>query len=77
MVTEMLKFFPAGMSAKTLAHYGQVCASRRFMKPDLGTPEDNREAYGDERPPSYDLRRCAVPVALFAGDMDSFTNEQV
>lgn len=45
--------------------YGRDCSRQR---PEV--PACNREAYGSDAPPAYNLSRIATPLALFTGGKD-------
>ncbi|CAG0921035.1 unnamed protein product [Notodromas monacha] len=77
MIPMLLKFFPAGASTRTLAHYGQTCSSKRFRQFDYGDPKENALIYGSEEPPEYDLKRVQTSVALFHGGLDLFSPKEV
>ncbi|XP_042218607.1 lipase 3-like [Homarus americanus] len=65
----MLSHTPAGTSVRTVTHYLQEARSGKFQKYDFGTLGNLRQ-YGSLSPPSYNLSRVTVPVALFWSDND-------
>ncbi|GIY22139.1 gastric triacylglycerol lipase [Caerostris darwini] len=64
---------PAGSSAKSVAHYGQLVESGKFNKYDYGKKE-NLVRYGQETPPEYDLTKITTPVALMWGLNDDLAD---
>lgn len=65
-----LSHFPAGTSAKNIAHYGQEVLSHRFAKYDYGT-HINRMRYGQDQSPDYNLSYIeSKSIALFFADND-------
>lgn len=60
---------PAGTSLMNYEHYGQIGINKRFARYDYG-PIGNLRKYNSTIPPSYDLGKVTMPVALFAGKND-------
>ncbi|KAK1135588.1 hypothetical protein K0M31_000177 [Melipona bicolor] len=56
------QYFPAGVAAKQLAHYGQLIQSGKFRKFDYGVA--NIEKYDETNPPDYNLRNVTLPTYL-------------
>jgi pimeloyl-ACP methyl ester carboxylesterase len=61
---------PAGTSVINIAHWAQEVRSGRFERLDYGSPEKNREHYGQDKPPKFDLTQLNVDVAMFHGGKD-------
>lgn len=59
----------AGVSGKTLAHYGQLILSKRFQRYDEGTV-GNIERYGTKISPNYNVSNIVSPVLLICGAND-------
>ncbi|XP_008548034.2 lipase 3-like [Microplitis demolitor] len=69
--------YPQGTSLKTILHYGQVFASRRFQQYDYGKMI-NLIKYNDIKPPEYLLSRITTPVIIYyARDDRLVTKEDV
>lgn len=66
----LMGHMPAGSSARNLVHYAQGVNSGKFRKYDYGTKARNREAYGQDTPPDYDISKITAPVALYWGEND-------
>ncbi|KAG5897708.1 hypothetical protein JTB14_007546 [Gonioctena quinquepunctata] len=58
-----LSVFPGGSSIKGIKHLAQETDSGFFRQYDYGLME-NRKTYNSSTPPSYDLSKVTVPVAL-------------
>ncbi|KAF6216011.1 hypothetical protein GE061_000348 [Apolygus lucorum] len=55
---------PSGASIKQLTHFGQLANNGgKFSMYDYGST-GNRERYGQETPPEYDLTKITVPINL-------------
>lgn len=65
----ILSHSPAGASTKTLTHYAQEITSGYFRQYDYGEKR-NQEIYNTTEPPSYELSRISVPIAIFYSDND-------
>ena len=68
---------PGGTSLFNLLHWRQGIVSGEFKMYDFGTPEENREHYGQDTPPFYNTTRIQqtfskIPSLLFAGTADAF-----
>ena len=71
----LMGHFPAGASVKDMKHYGQMInfkAPQRLQKYDYGSATDNKNAYGQDTPPIYDLTKIKTKTALFGGKYDRF-----
>ncbi|RXG72375.1 Lipase 3 [Armadillidium vulgare] len=60
---------PAGTSVHTVNHYGQLVYKEDFQKYDWGVI-GNREHYGQDTPPLYNLQEPLPPVAFYWGQND-------
>ncbi|XP_050093880.1 lipase 1-like [Anopheles aquasalis] len=69
----VLNHLPAGSSIKQWSHFGQEVMSGHFRRFDYG-PERNRQQYGSEVPPNYNLSRVTVPVAINYGLADELVH---
>uniref|UniRef100_A0A182F9N1 Lipase n=1 Tax=Anopheles albimanus TaxID=7167 RepID=A0A182F9N1_ANOAL len=69
----LLNHMPAGSSTKQWAHFGQEVVSGHFRRFDYG-PERNRQQYGSEVPPSYNLSHVTVPVVIYYGLADELVH---
>ncbi|KAK7069841.1 hypothetical protein SK128_009354 [Halocaridina rubra] len=65
----ILAHTPAGSSAHTIVHYGQLINSGVFSKYDYGYI-GNMNHYGQATPPLYNLSQVTTPVGLFWGNTD-------
>ncbi|KAJ7333608.1 hypothetical protein OS493_017151 [Desmophyllum pertusum] len=61
---------PAGTSVKNIVHYSQMYKSKNFQMFDYGSPEKNKEHYGNATVPKYNASAINVPVALYWGGND-------
>lgn len=61
---------PAGTSVKNMAHFAQMYKSKKFQMFDYGSPEKNKEHYGNTTVPQYNASAVRVPVALYWGGND-------
>ena len=66
-----MSFLPAGAGYRNLVHYGQAVnqKSESFVRYDYGK-KVNRQKYGQDKPPHYDLNAIDFPMALFGGTLD-------
>lgn len=63
-MTTILGHMPAGASVNCFLHFAQGVTSGEFRKFDYGSKK-NRELYGQDTPPKYDVSKITVPVALW------------
>jgi len=61
---------PAGTSVKNMRQWTQGVKHNTFQMFDYGTRRLNRQHYGTDNPPQYNLSAVHVPTALFYGDHD-------
>ncbi|CAH2096572.1 unnamed protein product [Euphydryas editha] len=66
-------FFPASISRKNLYHFGQIFKSRRFERYDYGVI-GNKAMYNSSTPPSYDLKKVVMRIALIVGLNDKISS---
>lgn len=64
---------PQGAGWRNLVHYAQIIASKQFQRYDFGR-DGNREKYGQDTPPLYDLSAITVPMAFAHGDVDQLAD---
>ncbi|KAJ0182198.1 hypothetical protein K1T71_001567 [Dendrolimus kikuchii] len=69
----LFSHFPCGSSTKQIIHYAQLVESHAFRQYDNGKA-GNKIKYGTEEPPSYDVSKITVPVAIFYSDNDWLSN---
>ncbi len=66
----MLATTPAsGSSLKLVNHALQLCGSKGFHEYDYGRSK-NFKIYHQAHPPSYNLTKATIPIALFVGNWD-------
>ncbi|XP_054921154.1 gastric triacylglycerol lipase-like [Dermacentor andersoni] len=70
-----LSHYPIGTSYQNLRHFIQNNREKNFLMYDYGTFE-NKQRYGQEEPPAYDVDRITVQVALFSSEGDTVANPQ-
>jgi len=63
--------FPAGTSAKEIAHYAQMVRTGKDVMYDYGS-SGNMEHYNQTTPPIYNISLIpkTIPIALFSGTQD-------
>mmetsp|Transcript_35515 Transcript_35515/g.54332 ORF Transcript_35515/g.54332 Transcript_35515/m.54332 type:complete len:452 (+) Transcript_35515:19-1374(+) len=63
---------PAGAGYRDLLHYGQLMHHKEdtFRRYDLDSKKKNKEKYGQDTPPEYDLSLLDFPIAVFSGSKD-------
>ncbi|CAH0403266.1 unnamed protein product [Chilo suppressalis] len=69
----MYGHFPAGTSLRNMARYGQSLINPEFVKYDYGR-EGNIKAYGQEKPPKYNLDAVTAPVVVIYGQNDGLVS---
>jgi len=68
---------PAGTSVKNIMHWAQSVKNDGFRMYDYGCGLfncPNRDHYGQNEPPTYNLTAVTVPTALFYGNRDSLAD---
>jgi len=65
----ILGHFPAGTSLQNMLYWNQMLVSKDFKMYDYGKA-GNKQHYGTEKAPKYNLGDINVPVYLFAGKYD-------
>ncbi|KAH7730308.1 CBN-LIPL-6 protein [Aphelenchoides avenae] len=65
-----LSHTPAGTSTCNVVHWAQMAVKKKIQKFDYGTPEENRQHYGQDTPPVYNLSNVNAPVYLYYSDAD-------
>lgn len=69
---------PAGTSVLNMAHWIQGVKTDAFQMYDYGCNFlscPNKEHYGQDTPPAYDLSKVTVPTALYYGSHDDLADE--
>ncbi|XP_078361671.1 gastric triacylglycerol lipase-like isoform X2 [Oculina patagonica] len=61
---------PAGTSVRDMVHFAQMTLSNKFQMYNFGSAEKNREHYGQDTPPLYNVSAMTVPVALYWAQND-------
>ncbi|XP_069136610.1 gastric triacylglycerol lipase-like [Argopecten irradians] len=61
---------PAGTSMQDMVHFSQMIRSKQFQKYDYGSPEANKQHYGQDTPPLYDVTKVTAPVVLYWAEND-------
>jgi len=74
-ITNLTAHFPAGVSMKAIAHYGQLIRDGKFRDYDYGTTRNKKE-YGQKTPPNFDVSKIKIPTALFVGEKDDMGDVQ-
>ena len=75
----ILGHFPAGTSVKDMKHFAQMITMKgepRLQMYDYGSATDNKNAYGQDTPPLYDLTKIKTKTALFGGKNDRFADPE-
>ncbi|XP_034108081.1 lipase 3 [Drosophila albomicans] len=67
---QMIETHPAGSSSNQGIHYLQLWASHEFRQYDWGTKK-NRELYGQELPPDYDLSKITAQTHSYSSQNDA------
>lgn len=62
--------------AEAVTQYFQMYEVETFQKYDYGK-DKNVEIYGTDRPPTYDMSKVSVPVAIFLGGRDVISTKTV
>lgn len=69
---------PSGLSMKSKLHFGQLIeedsSDEVFQKFDYGSKTANRQHYGQDTPPAYDLSQITAKVRIHAGQEDTLTS---
>jgi lysosomal acid lipase/cholesteryl ester hydrolase len=61
---------PAGTSVQNVVHFGQLINSGLFQAYDYGSAKANRDKYGSDQAPIYDVKKMEVPVSIYYGGND-------
>ncbi|XP_011499581.1 PREDICTED: lipase 3-like [Ceratosolen solmsi marchali] len=69
LLSKIWSDFPSGTSMKLFIHWLQQMTVNKLRKFDYGS-RLNLEVYNNSRPPSYDLSKIQVPVAVFWSEND-------
>ncbi|KAI5703468.1 hypothetical protein M8J76_003013 [Diaphorina citri] len=75
LVPSITGYFPSGTSLYTMAHLIDLYRQRRFCQFDYGR-DQNLLRYNSEEPPDYDLSRVTIPILLYSGGADFFTDSR-
>lgn len=67
-----LEHFPSSTSTLNIIHWLQLIHTHQLRKMDYG-PEGNREVYGTEEPPRFNLSSITTPTYLYFSDDDKIT----
>jgi len=66
----LIETHPAGSSSNQGIHYLQLWKSGEFRQYDWGTKK-NKELYGQELPPDYDLSQITAPTHSYSSNNDA------
>ncbi|XP_035703693.1 gastric triacylglycerol lipase isoform X2 [Folsomia candida] len=72
----LLGAFPDTMSTKTWTHFVQLINTDKFCQFNYGFKSTNREKYGMDNPPCYNLVKVSAPIVMFWGQNDIFVKPQ-
>ncbi|XP_044018742.1 lipase 3-like isoform X1 [Aphidius gifuensis] len=67
VMVNILKYFPAGTSAKLFMHYAQFANYHKFQQYDYQNEKENIEHYGTSIPPQYNFENIKSPMIFFYG----------
>ena len=67
---------PAGTSVKNLVHWAQLINDQDLKMFDYKEKEENRNHYGQNTPPVYDISSLEVPTVLVMGGEDWLADPQ-
>lgn len=71
---KLCKYFPSGSSTKAWIHWQQMALSEKpFSMFDYGSPELNREKYGQDVAPEYDYGLITKEINIMFGTDDRLT----
>ncbi|OXA53565.1 Lipase 1 [Folsomia candida] len=73
----LLGAFPDVISTKTWTHYVQLIHTDQFCQFNYGFKTKNREKYGSDSPPCYNLSKVTAPIVIYWGHNDIFVRPQV
>lgn len=69
----ILSHYLIGTSYQNLRHFVQMNREKDFLMYNYGASE-NKDRYGQETPPAYDVDRITVPIALFSSEGDTIAD---
>ncbi|XP_021953643.1 lipase 1 [Folsomia candida] len=72
----LLGAFPDVISTKTWTHYVQLIHTDQFCQFNYGFKTKNREKYGSDSPPCYNLSKVTAPIVIYWGHNDIFVRPQ-
>ena len=70
-------FEPGGTSIQNVKHWIQIYSAKKLIKYDYGSKSKNKEHYGTENPPEYDLSKMknySIKSIVTISDSDPFCN---
>ncbi|XP_054839235.1 lipase member N-like [Eublepharis macularius] len=67
---------PAGTSSQNYLHWRQVFLEKQFKAYDYGFQGKNMQKYNQTTPPVYKIEDIKIPIALWTGGQDLFTNSE-
>ncbi|XP_011305498.1 lipase 1 [Fopius arisanus] len=68
--------YPAGTSSKVFQHYGQLIRSGKFEHFQYSKRTRNREVYGEDQAPEYNVTNIKAPTIIFQGQNDPIANSK-
>ncbi|KJE94109.1 lysosomal acid lipase/cholesteryl ester hydrolase [Capsaspora owczarzaki ATCC 30864] len=66
--------FPSSTSTKNMIHWAQDVRTDKFQRYDYGTAAANRQHYGTDTPPQYNVTNIRAPMVVFAGGHDALAD---
>ncbi|XP_063989876.1 lipase 3-like [Diachasmimorpha longicaudata] len=67
---DLMCHYPAGTSSKVFQHYGQLIRSGKFQHFKNSKRTTNREVYGQDEAPEYNVTNVRAPTIIFEGQND-------
>ncbi|XP_015112569.1 lipase 1 [Diachasma alloeum] len=73
---DLMCHYPAGTSSKVFQHYGQLIRSGKFEHFKNSKRTTNREAYGQDQAPEYNVTNIRAPTIIFEGQNDPLSTSK-
>ncbi len=70
---------PGGTSLQNMKHWLQIFSDKKLLKFDYGSKSKNKEHYGTEKPPEYDLTKMknySIKSMVTTSDADPYCNPE-
>jgi len=73
-----ISYLPAGAGYKNYLHYADNISKKDeiFGRFDYDSKRKDKEHYGQDKPPAYDLSKIDFPIAIFGGTEDKLADRQ-